>query len=95
MRKTIRSAFVERMVFLLVKARPQAPVNAALLAAAARFFELLFGHLYSVHDSVCVFCLEGDYTNYSGESSAFSAILCFIRKRTPKQTAAPSIKLNA
>ena len=94
MRKTIHSAFVERMVFLLVKARPQAPVNAALLAAAARFFELLFGHLYSVHDSVCVF-FGGDYTNYSGESSAFSAILCFIRKRTPKQTAAPSIELNA
>ena len=46
MRKTIRSAFVERMVFLLVKARPQALMNAALLAAAARFFELLFGHLF-------------------------------------------------
>ena len=28
MRKTIHSAFTERMVFLLVEALPQAPVNA-------------------------------------------------------------------
>ena len=37
MRKTIHSAFTERMVFLLVEALPQALMNAALLAAAARF----------------------------------------------------------
>ena len=42
MRKTIHSAFVERMVFLLVEALPQAPVNADLQSAAARFWESLF-----------------------------------------------------
>ena len=37
MRKTNHSAFVERMVFLLVEALPQTQVNAALWVAAARF----------------------------------------------------------
>ena len=37
MRKTIHSAFTERMVFLLVEALPQTPVNAVLRATAARF----------------------------------------------------------
>lgn len=41
MRKTIHSAFTERMVFLLVEALPQAPVNAVFQTAAARFFESL------------------------------------------------------
>ena len=46
MRKTIHSASTERMVFLLVEALPQAPMNAVLRAAAARFFESLFDHLF-------------------------------------------------
>ena len=37
MRKTIHSASAEQMVFLLVEALPQALMNAALWAAAARF----------------------------------------------------------
>ena len=41
MRKTIHSAFTERMVFLLVEALPQAPVNAVFQSAAARFWESL------------------------------------------------------
>lgn len=41
MRKTIHSAFVERMVFLLVEALPQAPINAVFQTAAARFYESL------------------------------------------------------
>ena len=41
MRKTIHSAFTERMVFLLVEALPQAPVNAVFQTAAARFSESL------------------------------------------------------
>ena len=44
MRKTIHSAFVERMVFLLVEALPQAPVNADLQSAAARFWESRLYH---------------------------------------------------
>jgi hypothetical protein len=46
MRKTIHSASTERMVFLLVEALPQALMNAVLRAAAARFFESLFDHLF-------------------------------------------------
>ena len=42
MRKTIHSAFTERMVFLLVEVLPQTPVNAVLRAAAARFWESLY-----------------------------------------------------
>ena len=44
MRKTIHSAFTERMVFLLVEALPQALMNADLQSAAARFWESLLYH---------------------------------------------------
>ena len=61
MRKTIHSAFTERMVFLLVEALPQAPVNAVFQTAAARFYESLM-EKYQVGSQFSISKISYGYT---------------------------------